>query len=100
MVLALPTKVNINSLETGFILKNMLEQILVVDPIKRLGIQGKVRHHAYFTGVDFQKVYKKKYRGPIINYDDLDCKRGEINPDLQHTINKEPFDIEEPFKGF
>ena len=100
MVLALSTKVHISSLDTGYIFKDMLEKILVVDPQKRLGVQGKVRHHAFFIGVDFNKVYKRKYKGPIIKYEELDCKRGEVNPDIKHEINHEPFDIEEPFKGF
>ena len=55
MVLDCP-QVQITSLDTGFVFKNMLDQILVADPEKRLGVQGKVRHHALFTGVDFAKV--------------------------------------------
>ena len=92
-------KVYVNSLETGFVFKDMLEKILVVDPEKRLGVQGKVRHHALFTGIDFAKVYRRGYKGPIIKETE-ECKRGDINPDIKHDINYESFDIEESFKGF
>jgi len=91
------TQVQITSLDTGYVFKNMLDKILVLDPEKRLGVQGKVRKHALFTGIDFCKVYERGYKAPIIP---TDCKRGEIYTDILHEINFEPFDIEESFKGF
>ena len=43
--------------------------MLNIDPIKRIGVNDKsdIKKHAFFSGVDFNLVYKKKYIPPKVD---------------------------------
>jgi serum/glucocorticoid-regulated kinase 2 len=48
--------------------KNILESLLKKDPAKRLGANSaeEVKQHAWFKGVSWEQLYKKKYDAPFV----------------------------------
>jgi protein kinase A len=70
--------------------KDIIRQFCTVDRSKRLGnIQGgaaRVKDHPFFRGVDWEDVYYRKYRGPII-------------PPIRYPGDAQCFDIYPDEKG-
>ena len=50
--------------------KDIVSKLCEVDPAKRLGnLRGRaadVKAHPWFKEIDFQKLYKREMKGPII----------------------------------
>lgn len=59
-------------------LKNIVESLLLKDPDKRLGAEGihQIKAHAQFKGIDFGKVYHKKYNGLKVYDPNTNAKDG------------------------
>jgi len=45
--------------------KDLIQQLLIKDSTKRLGDANKIRSHAWFEGLDFQKLHNKELEPPI-----------------------------------
>jgi hypothetical protein len=62
-----------NNIYISGIAKDLINQLLIEDPKKRLGINGgkEIQKHAFFNGIDWKSIYERTTTNPSINNNEI-----------------------------